>query len=165
MTTPEADPVGVPADEPALRAELEDVRARIVDLWHDGDDATGREYAATLLGTFLLGVGLLMTGAGAFPADGYDDYDGIDASLLVMGLLMLAGAARAFRSVVLRRVRIYRGVRRLRRRERELVGLLPAGTAGPGSYRRYYLDRFGHPAVIALYALMFVVLLVILFAA
>lgn len=150
------------ADEQWLHTELEDVRTRIVDLWGSGDAMTGRELVGTVAGTLLLGIGLLFTGVGAFPVDGYADYGAEDAGFLVVGLLLVAAAARCFRSTVTRRMRMYAEVRRLRRRERELVGMLPPGTAGPSSYRLYYRDRFGHPAVLVLYAFSFIVLLMIL---
>ena len=147
-------------DEQALRAELEQVRAQVVGLWQDGDAATGREYLATVVGSLALPAAALLTGivvtnVGEEPA-------GALAAVSVLALLLWCVTVRAFRSPVRRRVHIYREVRRLRRRERELAGLLPAGSAGANSYRRYYGQRFGNPATVVLYAALFVVLLLVL---
>lgn len=160
MTTPDAELPTVPADEAAVRAELDDVRRQVVELWHDGDAATGREMVGSVLGGVAFSVtalltGILLTNLGEEPPG---------ALAAVAGLDLLLGFAtyRCFRSTVRRRVHLYRDVRRLRRRERELAAMLPAGTAGPSSYRRYYADRFGNPALLVLYAAMLVVLLLAL---
>lgn len=160
MTQPEAERSAVPADEAAVRAELEEVRSSVVELWQEGDAPTGREVLGTLVGGFALGialllVGIVLTNLGEEPA-------GALAAVAVLALLLIAVAVRGFRSPVRRRAHLYREVRRLRRRERELVALLPAGTAGRGSYPRYYVARFSNPIMVLVYLGLLVVLLLTL---
>lgn len=160
MTQPEAEPTAAPTDEAAVRAELEDVRSSVVELWDDGDAPTGHEVVGTVVGSFALATALLLTGIvltnlGEEPA-------GALAAVAVLAVLLLAVTVRGFRSPVRRRVHLYREVRRLRRRERELIARLPAGTAGRGSYRRYYVERFSNPTMVLIYLGLLVVLLLTL---
>ena len=161
MTTPDAERPAVPQDEAAVRAELEDVRTQVVLQWDGGDTASLREAAGIAFGGFAVAaacllLGVVVTNLGEEPA-------GALAAVTVLALLLLAGAARGFWSPVRQRVHMYREVRRLRRRERELVALLPAGTAGHGSYRRYYVRRFSDPTMVLIYlGLLVVVLLTLL---
>jgi hypothetical protein len=161
VTTPGSESSTAPAGDAALCTALEDVRSQIVELWNSGDTMSGREIAGTFVGGLALGIaplltGILLTNLGEEPP-------GALAALGALALLMWAVMVRGFWSPVRRRVHLYRGVRRLRRRERELIALLPEGTTGPGSYRRYYGERFSNPAMVMLYLGMGVVLLLILF--
>jgi hypothetical protein len=160
VTGPEAEPSAVPTDVAAVRAELEDVRSQVVGLWNDGDAVTGREVAGSVGGGVavaiaLLLVGVVLTNLGKEPA-------GALAAAAVLAGLLLAVAALGLRAPVRRRVHLYREVRRLRRRERELIARLPAGTAGPGSYRRYYVERFSNPTMVLIHLGLLVVLLLTL---
>lgn len=160
MTTPETDPVAAPAGEADLRAELEEVRGQIVDLWHSGDDTTGREIVGAVVGGLTLAVGALLTGVLVTVLD--EETAGFVATVAVLVVVLFAVTAIAFRPAVGRRVRLYRDVRRLRRRERELVALLPAGTTGRGSYRRYYAERFSNPVMILVASGLLVIALITL---
>lgn len=147
-------------DEQAVRVELEEVRGQIVGGWDSGDALTGREIAGSVIGGFAITGALLMTGASFYVDDGAPRATAAAAGILALLLCLLAFLA--LRRSVMRRVRMTRDVRRLRRRERRLIALLPAGTAGPSSYGRYYRARFSNPVMVVLYVSMAVVLVLTL---
>lgn len=147
-----------PSDSAALREELHEVRRAVLAQWAELEHSSVGDIARVLVGVPALLLGLLLLPAGV---DIYKrDADGVTAALLiVLGLLSLALAIRVLRPWVREQLAMWREVRRLRRRERQLVAQLPSGTAGPGSYRLWYRNTFGSPVFLVLYALAGVALL------
>ena len=134
----------------ALLAELDEVRDAIVDRWSEGEASTGRELLGAVLAAVPLLFVVVVVVAFLFPPEGVTRQDNLPQ--LLVGIPVAVLAAWLLRGTIRRQRAAFRAARRLRRREREILAALPPGRYGQSAYRRWIDNRFGHPALFALFA-------------